>query len=260
MRQLLQEKKQKESAMGYEILMRFHPELEKGKYNEDKVETKTVKVGSPYDDVPLEIAAGKIIAQLARRNILVVDVEIYEFTRKKLSYKETEDGILIKHKKFSFDDGANLQVQDIPEEQPQDPQAALLALLQANPQLGNILQVNQKASVAKQPTPFLPGVGRPLREEVYDPEPWLLEEAKKRGISFTPKKKYPIFQESIAPNFAAGMLYTTVDDNGNKQVISDKHFIIAPNLDAEFLSNGQQNAGPQLRWEGDVTNEPVHIR
>lgn len=246
--------------MGYEVTFHFHPELEKGKYDESKVETKTIKIGSPYDDVPLEVAAGKIIAQLARRNILVVDVEIYEFTRKKLSYKETDDGILIKHKKFSFDDGANLQVQDMPEEtvqQPQqDPTSVLAALLQANPGLAKALQNAGPSAPRPMAHAMMPGVGRPLREEVYDPEPWLLVEAKKRNLAFTPRKKYPIYQEKPAPNFAAGMLYTTVDDNGNKQVISDKHFVPAPNLDADFMSERQDLGAPKLMWDG-VVEEPA---
>jgi len=245
--------------MGYEIIFKYHPELEKGKYDESKIETKTVKIGSPYDDTPLEVAAGKIMAQLARRNILVVDVEIYEFTKKKLSYKETDDGILIKHKKFSFDDGANLQVQDVPEEQPQpqDPQSVLAALLQANPGLAAALKGGGNTVPEKQPPKqFLPGVGRPLREEVYDPEPWLLAEAKKRNLAFTPKKKYPIYQERPAPNFAAGMLYTTVNDNGEKQAISDKHFVPAPNLDAEFMDARHDVGAPKLMWDG-VVEQPM---
>ena len=251
--------------MGYEIIMSFHPELEKGKYDESKVETKTLKIGSPYDDIPLEVAAGKIIAQLARRNILVVDVEIYEFTKKKLSYKETDDGILIKHKKFSFDDGANLQVQEMPEEvvqqPPQDPTSALAALLQTNPELAKLFRGGMNTPAPRQPAmPMMPGVGRALREEVYDPEPWLLVEARKRNLAFTPRKKYPIYKEQPAPNFAAGMLYTTVDDNGNKQVISDKHFVVAPNLDADFLADSQQDGGPKLMWDGVVGQLPTTLK
>ena len=87
--------------MGYELVFYFHKEISKGEYNKEEVKKKSVKVGSPYEEVPLETVAGKIIAQLARRNILVVDVDIFELTKKKLSYKETSDGILIKNKKFN---------------------------------------------------------------------------------------------------------------------------------------------------------------
>src|SRR5690606_33375022 len=92
--------------LGFEITLKFHEEISKGEYNKDELKTKTTKVGGPLEDVPIEVLAGKVIAQLARRNILVVDVEIYEITKKKISFKETSDGILIKNKKFRFDDGA----------------------------------------------------------------------------------------------------------------------------------------------------------
>ena len=90
--------------MGYELTYHFREEVSKGEYSEE-VKTKTIKIGTPEDDMPLDAAAGKIMSMLARRNILLEDVTIYEFTKKHLSFKMADDGILIKNKKFKFDDG-----------------------------------------------------------------------------------------------------------------------------------------------------------
>ena len=106
--------------LGFEITLKFHEEISKGEYNKDELKTKTTKVGGPLEDVPIEVLAGKVIAQLARRNILVVDVEIHEITKKKISFKETADGILIKNKKFRFDDGALITTSVESEETPQE--------------------------------------------------------------------------------------------------------------------------------------------
>ena len=252
--------------MGYEINFKYHPEgEERGKYDESKIESKTIKVGSPYEEVPLEIAAGKIISQLARRNILVVDVEVYEYTKKKLTYKEAPDGIIIKHKKFSFDDGAVMDVSDVGEQDlglttrsqsspQQDALSLLMAALSNNPQVAAILQGSQNPKPVGVKPPAIPGLGKPIRHEVFDPEPFLLGESKKRGLAFTPKKQYPIYKERASPNFQAGMLYTTIDDNGNRQVVSDKHFVPPPNLDKTFLEI-HNNEVPNLSWEGVVHDE-----
>lgn len=97
----------------YEITFHYYEEIRRGEYNRDESKSRTIKVGTPEEDTPLETAASKIISQMARRNILVHDVEIYEFTKKKLSFKETPDGISIKNKKFKFDDGPTGAFDDI---------------------------------------------------------------------------------------------------------------------------------------------------
>ena len=95
--------------MGYEIIFSYRQasDTEKGVY-EDEIKSKKVKIGSSEDNLGLEAAAGRIFAQFARRNILVTEVEIWEYSKKKLSFKETDDGFLIKNRKFRFDDGTML--------------------------------------------------------------------------------------------------------------------------------------------------------
>lgn len=258
--------------MGYQLTYKYYEEITKGEYNKEEVKTKTINVGSPYDEIPLENVAGKIIAQLARRNILVVDVEIYEFTKKKLSYKETNDGIVIKNKKFSFEDGACISTQDEVEENTvvqsvknPDMQEQLLSVL-------NSLLAGQtkpppfpatssdKVAIAP-PTGNLPPIKQNvLRWEVYNPvEKFLVEDAKKRGFSFTLGKKYPILAERMAgSNAQYGMNYTTMDDKNKRISLSDKFFtpivkITGPHGDEEFKPQAQ-GSGDGLMWD-NVTDD-----
>jgi len=182
--------------------------------------------------VPLELLAGKIMAQLARRNILVVDVEIHEFAKKKISYKETPDGILIKNKKYSFDEGTivsqsenlddtneNLDDENMSEACVQ----SVLKKLLANPQMHSMLhQAGAKTpgvNIASQPA------SSAIRHEVFNPiDKIFIEDAKNRKLSFTLGKKYAILKERKAANEMVGMLYTVDDDNGKRHSLSDKFF------------------------------------
>ena len=232
--------------MGFEITFHYREAGEERGTFEEEVKTKKTKVGSPYDDVPVEQAAGKVMAQFARRNILVTDVEIFEYTKKKLSFREADDGIVIGRKKFKFDDGAALDVQDEAEESPQDQLAKLLA---ANPALAQMLQPQQQqqpsqvqvhitnpggnADNVPRAKPVEPGgnlvpqiTRAPLRHEIFDPERLLAEAAQRRGLKFRLGQEYPIYEEKMPPSGMEnmGLMYITVDDAGNKQILSSMHF------------------------------------
>lgn len=254
--------------MGYEIIFHYKKETEEKGVYEEEVQSRKIKVGTPTEDTPLSAAAAKIFAQLARRNILVTDVEIYEYTKKKLSYKETEDGFKIKNRKFRFDDGPVLEgMTESVQEEEDNPQAKLAALLAANPSLlaglaaspelpptpvGNTPKAANNVAVAR-----LPELGVPLREEVFDPPPWLLKEAKKRGLAFTVGKKYPIYKESPAANFQAGMNYTTVNDRGQKEIITSIHFNVKPKLSEGFVQEAPAGEEPNLVWDGVIGDGDV---
>jgi len=231
--------------MRYEITYHYK-EQEDGIFGED-VKTKTIKIGTPDDDITLDVCAGKIIGQLARRNIEIVDVEIIEHSKKNLTFKQTDDGIMIGKRKFSYEDGPRLgnsvcemesgtsQPAPVQPVQAGGPVEQLLALLLNNPGIlgqiqGTGIQPHQApisggtgSVVQFKPTP----VGKPLRFEIFNPViPGLAQEAKRRGYAFTLGKKYPIYSESAASteNVHAGMNYVTVDDTGQRRVMNDKHF------------------------------------
>jgi hypothetical protein len=96
--------------MGFEVKYIYHPRKEEGGYNTDLKESKVVKVGKPFDNTDIESVAAAIMGQLARRDVWVVDVEICEYTKSDVSFKECKDGkgIMLKNRKFSFNEAANL--------------------------------------------------------------------------------------------------------------------------------------------------------
>jgi len=102
--------------MGFEIRYHYHPKKEDGVgYNMDKKEMLTKKIGKSFDETPLEKLAGAVMSQMARRDILIFDVEVDEFVRKSVNFKETKDGrgIVLKNKRFSFNSTADMVSSDV---------------------------------------------------------------------------------------------------------------------------------------------------
>lgn len=231
--------------MGYEIVYHFRKKLGPGEYSEE-VTTESIIVGEPDQITSLGTAANKIFAKLARPNISVDDVEVYEFTKKKLSFRFADDGIVISNKKFKFDDGPEQEppscdLTTTPDE-PDSPDIAqqLLALLKSNPQVIQQIQnpdsplpvaapkLPQKKPVSNRPKP-------PLRFETYDPvDSAMHNDLFSTGKPFTVGKTYPILEEKMAGH---GILYSTVDDKGKPQWISDKYFNLIPAEDTEHSEN-----------------------
>jgi len=234
--------------MGYEILYKYHDRLEEGGYNKEETKTFKKKVGDPFEDIPLEKLAGAVMAQLSRRDLWITDVEIFEYSKKPITFRETKGGIIIKNKKFLVDQDANLVIQDMVEAPAQPlqlhPHQALTAPAHANqdnfhPHNGNQL--------------------RPIKWMLFAPELPLLAEVKQRSLRFTMDKKYPIFKEQPHPT-GIGMALTTIDDSGREQLISDKYFIPAEInlvLDKEigFTEDITKREGGKLKWDG-VMEDP----
>jgi hypothetical protein len=262
--------------MGFEILYKYYEKGEDGEYNREELKEKKVKVGKAQEDVPLENVAGRIIAQLARRNILVDDVEIYEFTRKKLSFKEEEDGIKIKNRKFRFDDGASITSEPVIETE----EDKLLELLKSNPDFLAKLQAPTSAAPApglvKKEIP--PGtnvnLASPKRYEIFDPEkaddsPWSLATAQKRGFKLTPGKKYGIFKEETSgSNPLEGMIYTLKDDSGREIKVSSGFFNPQPKPlfgDGQWIEDktnvvGGNAPAPKLSYTGQKQHDMPVLR
>lgn len=239
--------------MGYEVIYHFKEEIEKGEYTEE-VSTKTVKVGSVYDEISLEALAAKIMAQLARRNILITDVEIYEFTKKKISYREGDDGILIKGRKFKFDDGPIISSKEGSSgEESMDVESILsdpkmLAALQSlmngqgngRPQHPHEVQKNIP-SVA---TNGNNGLKRGKRIEVFDPTLEGEHQVKNSGMKFTQGRQYSILEEkSIGVPPLTRRIYTIADDRGKEVSISAEHFSLPTSGKLQF-EDEMQETGP----------------
>ncbi len=189
----------------------------------DELKTKNCKIGKVTEDVGLEVLAAKIMSQLARRNILITDVEIYEFAKKKLNYRETSDGIVLKNKKFSFDSGTVLTTDEFSEDEDFKPIPSPSRDL-----------ADQSCPVTRTQSPR--PHKRAIRHELFEPEPLALHKAQQKGLKFTVGKKYPIYSES---SMGTSVIYKTTDDKGRDVDVSSEYFMA---MGAGLL---QQDDGPK---------------
>jgi len=244
--------------MGFEVTYHYKEALETvGEYDE-VVLTKTAKIGKYKEDVPLEVLAGKIIAQLARRNILIVDIDIVEFAPKKISYKETSTGILIRNKKFSFDSGAVISESGDSDYDDEDLSAILeneKLLEKIKSAIGpqepvqklNLAPRNSKSSSSKSSPPPSSSGKRSLRMEIYDPEITNDEKNKQKGLKFSMGKKYPIYEEKSL-GVGGIMNYVTKDDSGKEVEVGSDSFVV-PTKGLAFNDDGP-------RYFGEADSEP----
>lgn len=240
--------------MGFEVLYSYH-EKTNGEYNKEETKKLKKRIGDPFEDVPLEKLAAAIMTQYARRDIWVVDVEIFELSKKEISFRESKNGIIIKNKKFVWGENSNIVVEDM--EQAPAPQAALAPFQQPH----NMPQ--QHVSVAGQSTqavqPHNQGQLRPVKYMLFCPELQMMPEVKQKNLRFTPDKKYPVFHVQTSPS-GIGEIYRMVDDTGREQLVSDKYFVPAEAVllaDKElgFSQSAAQRDGGKLYW-GGADNEP----
>jgi len=207
--------------MGYEILYRYKEALDKPGTYGDEVKTKSVKVGKITEDVGLEVLAGKVMSQLARRNILIIDVEIYEYAKKKMGYRETADGIVIKGKKFSFDSGKVVTTDDFESDEEFKPMPSPSREL-----ADRSCPVKKAENLAR----------RPIRQEMYDPDPIGEQKVRQKGLKFTVGKKYPVYSEE---SMGSTLIYVSTDDSGKEVKVNAEYFV------AVGAGLSQEDEGPK---------------
>jgi hypothetical protein len=218
--------------MGYEIIYRYKEATDvPGVYSEE-VKEKSAKIGKVTEEVGLDALAAKVMTQLARRNIFIVGVEIYEYAKKRVSYRETGAGIVIKNKKFSFDSGKVVETEDFEDAVQEDfkplPSPSKAAADRACPLTAKNL------------------ARRPLRHERYDPEPIAEFKAKQKGLKFTSGRQYPVWSEK---SMGTTLLYATTDDAGRDVDVSAEYFVA--------IGTGlvQQDEGPKYVGAEDRKEE-----
>ena len=222
--------------MGFEVVYYYKEATDvSGVYSEETF-TKTSKVGKFEEEVSFETLAGKIMAQLARRNILITDIEIYEFTKKKINYKETKDGIIIKNKKFSFDNGAVVSGESNDDE--------IEEILQNEELLNKLKKAigidKPQINLASKSNSRLSSDGkRPLRLETYDPELLNKHKMEQKGYKLTVGKKYPIYSEKKG---LGTINYVTKDDAGKEIEISAECFVVS-SMGLSFQEDESQIVG-----------------
>jgi len=275
--------------MGYEIKYTYHPRKEEGPgYNEEITEEKRSKVGKPFDDTPLEKCAAAIMAQLARRDIWVVDVEVFELVKKEITFKESKDGkgIVLKNRRFSLNETAQMVAEDVVEAPPTPPmqmvpvaqapqaQTAMIpANLPPNVQPHELIRTQQQ-----DPNDLYGNPNKPVTvRHTVDPrtidkskrlyyvyyEPYLhMAEARSMKLKFTEDTKYPV--HAVIPS-ATGKLdaqkIAVTDDSGQMVILDEKFFTSAGQGllgDAELgfsEPRGQRRREPKLAFEDQMFYE-----
>lgn len=254
--------------MGYEVKLYFHPRKEEGGYDTSVKEETVIKVGKPFDDTPLERLAGVVMSQMARRDVWVLadETEVTELVKSKISFKECKDGkgIVLKNKKFSFNEAAQLVAEDMGV--PDTPQACQQYLPQVpqvyphevqnggivhQPAHNGVVQHPHELIAAQRqsqniedlygnpnkPVPVVRQNGAHARKPINQKkvlyqvyfEPYFYEaEAKRLKLKFTPDKKYPVHE--IIPD-PAGRLdnqkLAVTDDVGRIVEVEEKFFTSA---------------------------------
>jgi len=242
--------------MGYELTYKYHKKIE-GKYETEEVNEIKKKVGDPFEDISLEKLAAIIMMQLARRDIWVVDVEITELSKKKIKFRETEGGIVIKNKKFTLD--------------------SIAGALESQPVEDSVIpscpQVKHPHEIMAKPTPVISGE-KAIRNEIFNPSDDMVRAGLIKG-AFTKGKAYPIFKEDKDPREQiAGrelpMLYKTKDNTGKFTLVPSvcfsaigKGLIGGGQFDNDMPSlrgGGGGLSDDGLRWDGVVDGGAMDIR
>jgi len=223
--------------MGFEVTYKYH-ERKDGVYIKEELKSLKKKVGDPFEEVPLEKLAGAVMAQLARRDIFVVDVDIAELSRKQVSFKETNGGVVIKNRKFLFDQASNLIVQQV---------------VEVPENSGSIPNQHQVQ------TSTTGDLGRPIDVVIFSPELPQMTEIKKKGLRLTPDKKYPVYgREQI------GMMTVLkiIDDVGRQQNVSDVYFVpgnikLMADRELGFSETQKERDGGKLNWAGAIDDSAM---
>jgi len=237
--------------MGFEVIYTYHERLEGAGYNTEEKKTMKKRVGDPFEEVCLDKCAGAILSQLARRDIWVTDVEVFELSKKKITFREAKGSVILKNKKYQMDGTtASIVSQEIVEGPPQQ------AMVLSPEAPGRV------PSPAGGGHPHNQGVLRPIKWVVFQPSykpDDATVKAKLKLLRFTLERKYPVYAEQLQSN-NVGMAYRTVDDTGREQLVSDEYFIPADAhllLDRElgFSENLDKRDGGTLQWGGAVREE-----
>lgn len=217
--------------MGYEVTFHYLNRKEEGfGYDIENPQQYTKSLGQGAEDVPLDKLVGLIMSQYARRDIMVNDVEVFETVRRKITYKETAGGVIIKNKKYSFDQGViNIVGEVATEPVQQEHQQSSLPSQKIDIPVPTITRDEEDDLQPLPPTKKQQPPKRPIRSEVFNPEPDLIADLRKKGVALTVGTQYPIMQEkiieqSVAGKMIPGTLYQVIGDHGKPVVINSMHF------------------------------------
>lgn len=237
----------------FEVEFKYYKQKEDLDYNKDEPLVFRNKFGKIDEDYPKEKLAKYILTQLARRDIFIYDVDVYEFTKKKVNFKLGKNGFSIAGSKFNNSDLAedcNLE-NDVPSEPQEIPHApgphSPKPPIQ-QPQQNKFVNLANRINDTKT---------RKIMRKVSFVPPLRMDKTK-FPYKFTLNKVYPVYSERYVPN-GIGMYITTVDDNNDVLEVIDEYFVPA-NAALEFeneMDAGKRGNNDLLNWQGDRSTGPM---
>lgn len=237
--------------MGYEVIYSYHEKID-GNYNKEEIKTIKKKVGDPFEDVSLERLATSVMGQLARRDVFVVGVEIFELSKKTVSFRETDNGVVIKNKKFTFDQAVGFTVQEVCENKSECSNESTNIVNE-----NKVIHPHEQLAIQKQSSAR---TKKPIDTVVYSPELPMIHEVAKRGYKLTIDKKYYVYAKTSS---LQGDIYTIIDDSNKEIKIGEKYFIaptsgLIGDNELNFSETQKDRDGGKLFW-GNANSDNVPI-
>lgn len=254
--------------MGYEVIYNYYEKL-KDSFDYDRENLKNFRkvYGKATEDYPLEKLYQALMQQLARRDIFIVDWEIFEFVRKKVVSRITKSDLVIKNRKFSMKNIIleNLEESDLEHCETQSQNCVVPAIaapvMQNVPVQASIHNPINVASVATKPVNLVTTKSEKIIKYVQ-----FLPGRMSRPIGkFTIEKTYPVFRESLSST-GIGMTLEIADDAGNRVSVSDEHFVSAQQSllgdeEARFSQTSKSFVDDKkLGWGGVVKDSMPSVR
>ena len=141
--------------MGYEVIISFFEKGEDGEFNKEDPKSKMAILGDPLTRVEPEHLAANIMNEFSRPDVWVEKVEIFEWVKKAVSFKEAKGGgVLIGGKKYnpSLNEIMKLAAESAAPPQQAAPQPPQQQLVLPNQQsMQQMPQQNMGAPVQQQP-------------------------------------------------------------------------------------------------------------
>lgn len=253
--------------MGFEVSYSFYEKMENS-FDYDKTEVKNFKkiYGKAVEDYPLEKLASAIQQQMARRDIFVFDFEIFEFQKKKISWRQNKSDLIIKNKRFT-NTGQFIDIvgEDEQTDKCHPPEYDTGNVNTPNPSSQNNRNVpafnlvnlaDKNGKLVSNPVV----VHHVQPERIIKYVSFMPSRMIKPVGNFTVEKTYPVYKESLNSN-GIGMIIETLDDKGKRVKVEDEHFVPAgQNLLAGELFVDDKKESERLNWYGVVKEDIPSVR
>ena len=257
--------------MGYEVNYIYYDKI-KDSFDYDRENQKNFKkvYGKATEDYPLDKLYQALMQQLARRDILIIEWEVFEFVRKKIPSRITKNDLIIANRKFNM---KNIVLENLEESdfEPTNTAVCPAAPIQKQQVVAQVPPPApmQPVNIASQKpvniAPILQNQMTTVSDRVIKHVQFLPGRMTQPIGKFTVEKIYPVYRESMSAS-GIGMLLETVDDSGRRIKVPDEYFVTTQqNLigddEAKFSQTSRNFVDDsKLDWGGAIKDSVPKIR